>query len=178
MMFFCFKLAGLGRGSSIVGQVLKFFLFENQLKKLHDKSIDHLMELESPMNLSRRKLFLGAVGILSFGLMSSLVSAEERRRARGADKKAAAGGPLADPLVDPKDPTAQAMNYAEKHADVKKAELKIERSGVAFEKQNCSNCGFFKEVGTKDKAKVGTCTLFSRKLVKNEAWCSSWNKKA
>ena len=132
------------------------------------------------MNSSRRNFFISAVGILSFGLMGSLANAEERRRARPAagGDKAAGTGPLAQPLVDPKDPAAQAMNYTEKHADVKKAELKIERNGVAFDAQHCNNCGFYKEVGSKDGTKVGTCTIFNGKLVKSEAWCSSWNKKA
>jgi hypothetical protein len=129
------------------------------------------------MNLSRRGFFVGALGLLSFGLLSTVVNAEERRRARpGTAGKAA--GPLDSPLVDPKDSTAQAMNYSESHADVKKAELKIEKNGVAFDQQNCKNCGFYKEVGSKAGGLVGTCTIFSGKLVKEKAWCSSWNKKA
>ena len=132
------------------------------------------------MDSSRRNFFIGAVGILSFGLMGSIVNAEERRRARPAAGGDAAkdSGPLAQPLVDPKDSAAQAMNYSEKHSDVKKAELKIERNGVAFDSQHCNNCGFYKEVGTKAGTKVGTCTIFNGKLVKNDACCSSWNKKA
>ena len=134
------------------------------------------------MNFSRRQFFVGAVSLLSFGLLSSVVNAEEKRRSRPAAGAAAGGaaasGPLADPMVDPKDPTAQAMSYVEKKSDLKKAELKVERQGVSFDKQQCSGCGFYKEVGTKDGGKVGTCTIFSGKLVKAEAWCSSWNKKA
>lgn len=131
------------------------------------------------MKISRRKFFASAAGFISFGLVSSLVNAEEKRRARpaaGADK--AATGPLANPVLDPKDQTAQALSYAEKHADVKKAELKVERNGTAFDKQLCSNCSFYAEVGTKDGSKVGTCTIFAGKLVKSGAWCTSWNKKA
>ncbi len=133
------------------------------------------------MEISRRGFFKVVGTVFSMGLLGSLVQAEERRRARpaaGGDAKAgAASGPLAWPLVDLKDPAAQAMNYAEKHADVKKTELKAERQGVAFDKQFCNNCSFYKEVGTKDGAKVGSCTIFANKLVKSEAWCSSWNKK-
>jgi hypothetical protein len=130
------------------------------------------------MNSSRRNFFLTSIGALSFGLISSVVNAEERRRARGGSDAAAGSGPLASPLVDPKDPAAQAMSYAEKHSDVKKPELKVARQGVAFDAQHCSGCGFYKEVGTKDGSKVGTCTIFAGKLVKADAWCSSWNKKA
>jgi hypothetical protein len=134
------------------------------------------------MNISRRNFFAAAAGILSFGLVSSLVNAEEKRRARpaaGATADANAGsGPLANPLVDPKDPAAQALSYAENHADVKKAELKVERQGVPFDQQHCNGCGFYKEVGTKAGTKVGSCTIFGGKLVKSGAWCSSWNKKA
>ena len=133
------------------------------------------------MNSSRRSFFMSAVGLLSFGLVSSLVNAEEKRRSRPAAGDKAAGkdaGPLSQPMVDPKDPAAQAMNYSEKHSDVKKPELKIERTGVKFDDQHCKNCNFYKEVGTKDGGKVGTCTIFNGKLVKAEAWCASWNKKA
>ncbi len=133
------------------------------------------------MNNSRRSFFVRAVGVVTFGLISSLVNAEERRRARpaaGSDKAGGATGPLANPWLDPKDQTAQALSYSEKHADVKKADLKVERNGVAFEKQKCNNCSFYSEVGTKEGTKAGNCTIFPGKLVKSEAWCTSWNKKA
>lgn len=123
------------------------------------------------MNNSRRNFFITAAGVLSFGLVSSVVNAEERRRARpaaGGDAKAGAA-----PMVDPKDPQAQVMNYVEKHADLKKPELKTDRQGVKFEAQHCANCSFYKATD----AKVGSCTLFPGKLVKSEAWCSTWNKK-
>lgn len=133
------------------------------------------------MEITRRGFFKVVGSVFSLGLVGSLVQAEERRRARPAAGGAAAGaasGPLSWPLVDLKDPAAQAMNYAEKHADVKKADLKVARQDVAFEKQFCNNCSFYKEVGDKDGGKVGSCTIFANKLVKSEAWCSSWNKKA
>jgi hypothetical protein len=132
------------------------------------------------MNNSRRGFFKVCGSFFSVALLSSLARGEERRRARGgADAKgAAASGPLANPLVDSKDPAAVAMNYVEKHGDLKKAELKTERQGVAFDKQFCNNCSFYKEVGSKNGSQVGTCQLFANKLVKSEGWCSSWNKKA
>lgn len=146
------------------------------MKELHDRAIVYIKK-EYFMNISRRKFFASAVGFVTFGLFSSLAQAEQKRRGRPA-AGGAASGPLANPLVDPKDPTAQAMNYVEKHANLKKADLKIERSGLAFDKQFCHNCSFYTEVGTKDGSKVGTCTIFAGKLVKADAWCASWNKKA
>ena len=131
------------------------------------------------MNNSRRSFFIKAAGFLSLGLIGSLVNAEERRKARPAAGGSAAGtGATANPWLSPKDPTAQAMNYVEKHADLKKPELKTERGGVPFEKQYCNNCSFYADVGTKDGTKAGSCTLFHGRLVKSEAWCASWNKKA
>lgn len=130
------------------------------------------------MKTSRRQFFTAVAGMMTVGLASTLVQAEERRRARGSDKPAAAAGPLGFPIVNPKDQAAQALNYVEKHSDLKKADLKAERMGVAFEKQFCTNCSFYASVGNKDGAAVGTCTIFPAKLVKSQAWCSSWNKKA
>lgn len=134
------------------------------------------------MKNSRRSFFVQALGFVSLGLVSSLATAEEKRRARPAAGAAAGGaadaGPLAQPILSPKDQTAIPMNYVEKHADLKKPELKIERGGLPFDKQYCNNCSFYKEVGTKEGSKVGTCTIFNGKLVKDQAWCASWNKKA
>ncbi len=135
------------------------------------------------MKNSRRSFFVQALGFVSLGLVGSLANAEEKRRARpaagaAAGAAAADAGPLANPILSPKDPLAVPMNYVEKHADLKKPELKIERGGLAFEKQYCNNCSFYKEVGTKEGSKVGSCTIFNAKLVKDQAWCASWNKKA
>ncbi len=131
------------------------------------------------MKNSRRSFFVQALGFVSLGLIGTLANAEEKRRARPAAGAAPAdAGPLSQPILSPKDQTAVPMNYVEKHADLKKPELKTERGGLAFEKQFCNNCSFYKEVGTKEGSKVGSCTIFNGKLVKDQAWCSSWNKKA
>lgn len=121
--------------------------------------------------MNRRHFFISVAGVLSFGLINSVVNAEERRRARPAAGGDAKAGAL--PMVDPKDPQAQVMNYVEKHADLKKAELKVDRQGVKFDAQHCANCSFYKSTD----AKTGACTLFPNKLVKADAWCSTWNKK-
>ncbi len=133
------------------------------------------------MEFSRRR-FIGytTLATLLGSVVSSVTQAEEKRRARGGDKKAdaAAAGPLGYPLVSSSDATAKAVNYVEKHADLKDAKLKTERQGTAWDKQFCNNCSFYKEVGTKDGKKAGTCTIFANKLVVDQGWCSSWNKKA
>jgi hypothetical protein len=132
------------------------------------------------MQFSRRR-FMGYSAVAAFlgSVVSSVTNAEEKRRARGGDKKAeAAAGPLAFPLIETSDSTAKAVNYVKQHADLKDAKLKLERQGTAWDQQFCNNCSFYKEVGSKDGTKVGTCTIFANKLVVEKAWCTSWNKKA
>lgn len=140
---------------------------------------------------SRRQFFIRAgqmLGLVAAGpLLSRVVFAEEKRRARPAAGGAAAGGAaapaasgggdLSKPMVDPNSPQAKAVNYALKHADVKKAELKIERNGVPFEKQYCKDCTFYKKAGNKNGGEVGNCTVLSNNNVPHDAWCATWVKK-
>jgi len=137
------------------------------------------------MQVSRRGFFSRISTVLAASVLAKLVPstvlAEERRRPRPAAGGAAAGGgsgPLSWPLVDPKSPAGSAVKYVVDKSAIKDAALKVERQGVKFENQFCNNCSFYKEVGSKDGSKVGTCTIFANQLVKEKAWCSSWNKKA
>lgn len=134
------------------------------------------------MNITRRSLIQKATGLVALAaILPKSLKAEERRRSRGgadAAKPATGSGPLSFPLIDTNSPTAKAVNYSKSHADVKDAKLKIVRQGVAFDAQFCSNCSFYKEVGTKDGGLVGTCTIFANQLATEKAWCTSWNKKA
>lgn len=105
-----------------------------------------------------------------------LLKAEERRRRGGGDAKAA-GGLV---LLDPKDQAAKALNYAEKHADVKDAKLKTDRAGVKFDAQKCDGCQFYDKTkeSTVGGKKAGPCQLFPGKAVVAEGWCTTWTKKA
>ncbi len=125
------------------------------------------------IDLSRRQFFQTSVmGLLGLSVLSSLkVFGQERRRGGSTEAKSADL-----PLVKVTDDNAKAVNYVEKHSDVKKAELKVERQGVKWDKQKCENCGFFKAAGKKGAA--GTCQIFPGKWVKSTAWCSTWNKGA
>jgi hypothetical protein len=137
------------------------------------------MVKEFKMKMTRRSLIQKATGLSALlALAPQLVVAEEKRRARGGDSKAAAAGPLGYPLVDPAGNAGKAVNYVKVHADLKDAKLKTERQGMAWDQQNCANCSFYKDVGSKDGGKVGTCTIFANQLVVEKGWCSSWNKKA
>lgn len=140
---------------------------------------------------SRRQFFTRAGQVLGIALIapsvfSSSVFAEERRRPRptegaaagGAAPGAGGGAGLSKPWVDVKSDQAKAVNYSLKHSDVKKAELKTERGGVAFDKQFCSGCTFFAAAGKKDGKDGGNCTVLSGNLVPADAWCASWSKKA
>lgn len=134
---------------------------------------------------SSRRAFFTQVGqiiglaVVAPALFRSKAFAEEqRRRSRDAGNAAGGGADLSLPLVEPGKGAAAAVSYSFKKSDVKDAALKIARSGVPFEKQACSGCGFYTKVGMKDGQEVGKCQIFAGQLVKSTAWCSSWNKKA
>lgn len=99
----------------------------------------------------RRLLKMAALGIAAAPFASALVA----RDARAADL----------PMLDEKDPTAQALGY---HCDGTKNAAR--KQADAF----CDNCLFYK--ASNDKA--GTCQLFQGKNVCAKGWCSSWSKKA
>lgn len=138
----------------------------------------------SEMNSTRRQFMKIAATFGSLAiLMPSLTrAAEERRKAKPADAAApAAGGgegDLALPLVKPGEGMAGSVNYQHNHKNIKDKSLKIERQGVAFDKQHCKACMLFTPVGKKAGEDVGKCTLFAGQLVKAEGWCASWSKKA
>lgn len=125
---------------------------------------------------TRRQLLKSLPAVVGLGLLgtSSFASAQERRRAKKADAGEAAG--TLAPVDPAKDPMAKSVNYVEKHADLKKAELKTERQGVQWEKQYCKDCQLHTVIPGQT-ARVG-CTLFSGKSVAAEGWCSSWAKKS
>lgn len=127
---------------------------------------------------SRRQILKSIPAVVGLGLLgtASLASAEQRRRPKKGDA-AGASGAAALPPVDPAtDPMAKSVNYVEKHADLKKAELKTERQGVPWDKQFCNNCQLHTVLpGTTER--VG-CTLFSGKSVNAIGWCGSWAKKS
>lgn len=130
------------------------------------------------MKLNRRNF----VTLLGLGALASVIApgsalAQERRRGGGAAKPAG-GGEIDLPLAVPGKEAAAALNYAEKHSDVKKPELKVAKSGVSFDDQKCSNCMFYKKVGMKNGKEVGTCQVLPGKLVLGEGWSTSWVKKA
>jgi High potential iron-sulfur protein len=130
-------------------------------------------------NLNRRSFVSAAVGVLALGGLTA--QAEERKRTKKDSGTAAggAGGDLALPMVDAAtDPMAKSVNFAKDHKDVTKADIKVEKQGVSFEKQHCSGCMLYSGVGKKDGAAVGKCTLFAGKLVSENSWCTSWAKKA
>lgn len=128
-------------------------------------------------NNSRRsfvKMAFAATGAVF--MLPSLLSAQEKRRAKPA--AGGAGGDTALPWVQPGVGMAASVNYQEKHEAIKDAALKADRQGVKFADQRCSGCMLYSKVGTKDGVEGGKCTLFAGQLVKGNAWCSSWSKKA
>lgn len=132
----------------------------------------------SQVNQQRRAFFkqmgVAAAGAFVIPALSSVAA----RAGESRGGKASATKEIDLPLVSPKEDAAKAVNYVENKADMKKAELKVERQGVKWDDQHCSGCGFFKAVGKKDGKEVGTCTLFNKKLVVAPGWCGTWNKKS
>ncbi len=117
----------------------------------------------------RLVVLAGATSILGW---KSIASAE-RKRGGGGDAKADAVK-----MVDPASPAGKAVNYTENKATVKDATLKVERQGVSFDKQLCSNCGFYNTPKKHNGQDIGGCQIFPGQHVKANAWCSTWNKKA
>lgn len=99
----------------------------------------------------RRLLKLAAFGLAAVPFASSFLA----RDARAADL----------PMVDEKDPTAQALGY---HCDASKNPAR--KDATAF----CHSCMFF--TANADK-KSGACVLFTGHSVCADGWCSSWQKK-
>jgi hypothetical protein len=134
----------------------------------------------SEMNSTRRQFMKIAATFGSLAvLMPTLTqAAEERRKAKPAESAAGAGGDLDLPLVKPGVGMAAGVNYQHSQKDIKDKTLKVERQGVAFDKQHCNACMLFTGVGKKGADEVGKCTLFAGQLVKGQGWCASWSKKA
>ena len=74
------------------------------------------------------------------------------------------------PLVDPKDPQAQALGYTADATKVDKAKYPKYAAG-----QNCASCALYQG---KAGDKSGPCPLYAGKAVLSNAWCSAWVKRA
>ena len=73
------------------------------------------------------------------------------------------------PLVDPKDPQAQALGYTPDAAKVDKAKFPKYGPGQA-----CATCALYQgKVGDAS----GPCPLYAGKSVLAKAWCSAWVKR-
>lgn len=122
--------------------------------------------------LNRRSFFKGMASALGLVLVSgSFTSVFAQGRKKKEEKTEAAKGPT---LVEPGKGMAANVNYQHNHADVKDAALKVEKQGVKWEAQFCSNCVLYTKLGDG----TGKCTLFPGQLVKDSGWCTSWSKKA
>lgn len=101
----------------------------------------------------RRLLKLAALGVVAAPFASSLFAGTAHAQA-------------ALPMVDEKDPTAQALGY---HCDATKNPARKDAAAV------CDNCMFY--TANADK-KAGACVLFPAKAVCAKGWCTSYQKKA
>lgn len=123
---------------------------------------------------NNRRLFIQKIAVLTgMSLIGVKALAESRKKAAPA---AAAGADA--PLCEPGKGMAGGMNYQHKHSEVKDAKLKVDRSGVPFDKQFCHSCTFFTAGGKIGADAVGKCSVISGCSVKADGWCSTWAKKA
>jgi hypothetical protein len=74
------------------------------------------------------------------------------------------------PLVDPKDPQAQALGYTADASKVDKAKYPKYAAGQA-----CSGCALYQGAAG---AASGPCPLYAGKAVLAKAWCNAWVKRA
>lgn len=128
--------------------------------------------------MNRRDFFKHSVGVAAGFLLLTPFLAQAQNRRKRDEKATGATSGLA--LLDPKDPAAKNLNYAETHAEVKDAKLKIDRNGVKFDAQKCEGCQFYdksKETTISGK-KASACQLFPGKAVTASGWCTTWVKKA
>lgn len=124
-------------------------------------------------NQSRREFFKKAAG-----LAGAVVVAPTVLNSLFASTAQAAAGCDTMPLAEPGKDMAASVNYVAKVADVKDAKAKVERQGVAWGKQTCSNCGLYNKKCGAGADEKGTCAIFAGKVVMSTGWCTSWNKKA
>jgi hypothetical protein len=76
----------------------------------------------------------------------------------------------APPLLDPKDPQAQALGYVADATKADKAKFPKYAAGQA-----CAVCALYQgQTG----AASGPCPLYAGKAVLAKGWCSAWAKKA
>jgi hypothetical protein len=75
----------------------------------------------------------------------------------------------AAPLVDPKDPQAQALGYTPDATKADKAKYPKYAPG-----QDCAGCALYQG---KAGAASGPCPLYGGKSVLAKAWCSAWVKR-
>jgi len=129
---------------------------------------------ETKNSMNRRQLLTSVVTATGVVALWPIISRAEGKRGGGA--AAAAGGAL----LDPKDPTAQAVKYAHAHKDIKDKTLQTERQGVKWADQKCTGCALYdaKKATTVNGMKCGGCALFPNKVVADSGWCTSWAKKA
>ncbi|MEO8249228.1 MAG: high-potential iron-sulfur protein [Burkholderiales bacterium] len=76
----------------------------------------------------------------------------------------------AQPMVDPTDPQAKALDYV---ADTTKADK--QKHPKHANDQDCANCALYQG---KAGSEAGGCPLFAGKQVAAKGWCSAWAKKA
>jgi len=81
-----------------------------------------------------------------------------------------ASAQAAVPLVDPKDPQAQALGYVADATKADKAKFPKYAPG-----QQCDGCALYQG---KPGDKSAPCPLYGGKAVPANAWCSAWVKRA
>lgn len=120
------------------------------------------------MNSSRREFFKQALGVVGAAVaapafLRTLLPSVAQAQAPGS-------------FVTPGQGMAASVNYVEAAGKTKIADatLKVDRNGVKFADQKCTNCVLF----TKNPGDAnGKCALFANQQVKSDSWCKSWSKK-
>lgn len=118
-----------------------------------------------------KQLLFGAGAVALTTSIGSQALAQGRRRGNEAG-----GAEL--PLVEPGKGQALSVKYVHNITDIKEAALKVDRQGVKFVDQKCSNCMLYAKHGDKDGKEVGKCTIFANQVVRADGWCMTWSKKA
>lgn len=123
-------------------------------------------------NMNRRSFVQTLLSVAGFSAVAGTVQAQTKRQPK--KDAAAAGGDV----MCAKEAMAVSINYAPNHKAVTDPKMKVDKQGVAFDKQFCNNCQFYAKTGADKSGKeIGKCQLLQGCLVYGEGWSSSWAKK-
>lgn len=151
--------------------------------KSNRKLFANLLRIGVNMSTNTRRDFIkksaqGLAGVALAGGFLNWISLDSAYAKKKKKKKSGASGGSDQKLIDTNAPMAKNVRYQHDKSKITDAALKIEKQGVKWADQKCSNCVLYNAVVDKvDGKAVGKCSLFPQNVVAAEGWCTTWAKK-